>query len=134
MCTISLSGTETNLMNFWRDFASSYKSIKTARGEKLLLGYFEKLEDLESAKKRTFQLHNTDFRWTRYTPPRPVLLTKRTEILRTSLSKTIAQQVDHVILNERTIQKNRRRVPTVNKTYLRGSCKGGSMYFSFFFY
>jgi hypothetical protein len=36
----------------------------------LLIGYFEKMADVESAKKRTFQLMNQECRWSRYSPPK----------------------------------------------------------------
>jgi hypothetical protein len=47
----------------------SYKTYKTARGEKMIIGFFEKLADWEAAKKDTFQFNQQDFRWSKYSPP-----------------------------------------------------------------
>jgi hypothetical protein len=49
----------------------SYKAIKTKCGAKLILSYFEKLADLEVAKKKTFQLKNKGFQWTKYSSFQP---------------------------------------------------------------
>jgi hypothetical protein len=91
----------------------SYKSIKTAKGERLLIGYFEKLADVESAKKRTFQLMNQECRWSRYSPSKTCQQKqKKKDSSSNSLRRTIVQQEDHMIrmLKTRTIQKNKRRV------------------------
>jgi hypothetical protein len=47
----------------------SYKSITTAKGERMILGYFEKLTDIELALDMSFTLLNQEFRWSRSTPP-----------------------------------------------------------------
>jgi hypothetical protein len=47
----------------------SYKAIKMAKGDRLIIGFFEKLEDLVKVKKMTFQLHGKDYQWNHYSPP-----------------------------------------------------------------
>jgi hypothetical protein len=71
MCLTQPSGTETLLM------IKSYKAIKMAHREKLILGYFEKLEDIEAAKKLTFQHNGSDYKWSRYSHLRTCQLNKK---------------------------------------------------------
>jgi hypothetical protein len=35
----------------------------------MIMGFFEKLADWEAAKKDTFQFNQSDFHWTKYSPP-----------------------------------------------------------------
>jgi hypothetical protein len=35
----------------------------------MIMGFFEKLADWEAAKKDTFQFNQSDFCWTKYSPP-----------------------------------------------------------------
>jgi hypothetical protein len=46
----------------------SYKAITAAKGERMILGYFEKLADVELTLKMPFTLQNQEFHWSRSTP------------------------------------------------------------------